>query len=86
MKNKFTRDLATLERNMDDKIKRNQKNVDENAEAFETKVDAMLEMFKDKIKDIETKMSTVEPSEVVYTFVRDLNATSVKALETATTE
>ena len=30
MKNKFTRDLSSLERNVDDKIKRNKKEIDEN--------------------------------------------------------
>ena len=70
MKNKFTRDLSTLERNADDKIKRNKKEIDENSEAFEGKIDAQIEMFKDTIAEIKAKMAEVEPTEVVYEFVR----------------
>ena len=43
MKNKFTRDLSSLERNVDDKIKRNKKEIDENLGLQEEKVNALLE-------------------------------------------
>ena len=86
MKNKVTRDLATVERNTDDKIKQIRKNAEENAEAFETKIDAQIEMFKDKIKAVEEKLAKVEETSVVMEFINQLVASTKKELEEKTTE
>ena len=85
MKNKFQRDLSAIERNVDDKIKRNQKIVDENSETFEAKVNVLLDEVTDKMKGVTAKMETVEPSEVIRTHIRELIDETRKEAEEATT-
>lgn len=86
MKNKVTRDLATVERNTEDKLKQIRKTTEENAEAFEGKIDAQIEMFKMKIDKVEEKLAKVEETEVVMEFINQLVTSTKKELADATTE
>ena len=86
MKNKFQRDLSAIERNVDDKIKRNQKIVDENSETFEAKVNVLLDEVTDKMKGVTAKMETVEPSEIIREHIATLIEQTKNEAEEATTE
>ena len=69
LKNKITRDLQTVERNTEDKVKTLRKTVEENSQQFEEKVDAQVELMQEKLKGVEAKLAKMDESEVLMEFI-----------------